>query len=134
MGQPEELWDVLLKCMGWGQGTFTVLSLMALVAKRYSQEIMQRRGSQIAVAERLCVLWGTVEQAEKPHILAILSVLGQEQHTIPQNQFICAVILESVQSDNLDIVVDALNCLFDVYGENYYDSNLQVAGILPMCE
>ena len=99
----------------------TLLSLMALLAKRYGPAITASRGSQIDVAERLCVIWGSVEPEAKPHILAVLSVLGLEQHTIPQNQFICAVILESVQSDNLDIIVEALNCLFDVYSENYYD-------------
>ena len=107
---------------------------MALVVKRYGPAISASRGSQIAVAERLCLLWGTAEPEAKPHILAVLSVLGLEQHTIQQNQFICAVILESVQSNNLDIVVEALNCLFDVYSENYYDSNLSTAGILPICQ
>lgn len=68
------------------------------------------------------------------NIYGIIAKLGTEPHSLDDSRLILQFLIKGCMSQDLEVVVEALNCFFDIYGEEQYDSLFKEMNIVASME
>jgi len=79
-------------------------------------------------------LVGSTDTIVKANALTVVGILAQEPHSLDTNAVICETILTACKTTQIEVLLEGLNCIFDIYPDERYDEVLKLAGAVQLLE
>jgi hypothetical protein len=68
----------------------------------------------------------------KANALTAVGLLAQEPHSLDTNSAICGAILRACKTTEIEVLLEGLNCIFDIYPDERYDEVLRLTGAVNL--
>lgn len=108
---------------------------LALFAKNYP-EILRKSLEGHKMGDLFLEIVGTAKNTEIiAHSITVISaVYANVSQTEEENEKVCKLLIQHLQSPSLRVVCETLNALFDIYSEETYDNVLKKLNLIPTLE
>ncbi|GLD95004.1 hypothetical protein PINS_up003629 [Pythium insidiosum] len=97
----------------------------------------EKRPMPIAAEDAELLMHGALQSASvdtRLNTIGMLGCVGQQSRDANENAVIGRCLLSSLSDASLEVVTEALNAVFDVYGDEQFDAAFAQLGFLPALE
>lgn len=113
----------------------TGLRFLGLYAKNYPQLLRKVLEENKAIDSFLELVESVRDQEFIAHCITIISAIyTNADYSEEDNERVCKILMHYLQSNNLRVICESLNALFDIYSEETYDKVLAKLNLVPTLE
>lgn len=109
---------------------------LCVLLKNYANEIgdLGAFAEHSSVMQSFIELVGSSDSMVKANALTAVGILAQEPHSLDTNSVICQTILGACKTTQIEVLLEGLNCIFDIYPDERYDEVLRLTGAVQLLE